>query len=241
MADEKKVLYDTNKVNWDNEYFNTETGCYDNEKKLYTKGTSEVFKIGGLEFDYFVLDFDTTKDVVNGEDVAREAKRRFKFSGYMESLPTMTPQYILDGIAFPEVFSMLATIEHFSEASTYSMLDGVRTERIFDEMKPKIGDYIKSHADNKFYTIINVKATKGQTQFLQTPSVYEFKVRLMKKENFNVKEDEKFPELQMEDLRNIFNSKDIFEINDTALDEFDDIKYESEDPRDEIDDIFGGW
>lgn len=230
--------------NWDwsqNRWFDPDSNCSKAEIALISSLTSEAYNLAGLECQYFIYKYDTSKDSIFGEDSTREIVRRFIISVYSPSLPTFQTTYKLQGMVYEEMFTVQTTIEHFSQASQYSYSENVK-DRIkkYDMIEPSIGDLIYFDKIDLYYEIINVKKFTSDSTFLTSPITYEFILRVWRNDQQianPIDNDDK-----MEHLVDYQKLSDYLEINNDLQELNKEVKYiNKNEERTANIDPFGGW
>ncbi len=229
--------------NWDwsaNRWFDPESECSKSEAALVSSLTSEAYNLAGLECQYFIYKFDTSKDPIFGEDSTREIIRRFIISVYSPTLPTFQKTYQLQGMIYEEMFSVQTTIKHFKEASQYSYAENVNDRIIkFQPIEPSIGDLIYFNKIDLYYEIINVKKFASDSTFLTIPITYEFILRVWRNDQQSINSIDSD---NMEHLAEYQKLSDCLEVN-TDLEMLNkDVKYIPKDNERKANiDPFGGW
>lgn len=237
-------LFDVIKTDWNsNRWFDFKNNdCYSSEKTLYNHLESEAFNTAGIKHMYYIMDYNTQRDKLFGEDMDRHCKRKFAVMVYYNSLPQLIPQFGLMGISNPEINTMYISITHFDQASTLSYVDDAIYEpKRYESYKPKVGDYIKSIYNNQYYEVINVKLSEAGTQFHQTKTTYTINVRIWKNENFGVAPEADVPPESLLDIAAVMNQPDILEINSSINTENQFVEYIPEPGEKDVTDPFGGF
>ena len=235
-------IFDIVKVDWNNNFFDFKNNsCYDNEKLLFNKLESEAFNNFGVKFFYYILDYNIKRDRLFGEDMDRYCQRKFMVMAYIEQLPTTVATYGLPGITIQEIDTLHISISHFNQASTLSYEDDalIKPDR-FPSIIPKVGDYMKSSYNNKFYEIINVKDSEAGSQFHQNKTTYTLNVKILANENFDVLATSGVPTSSLFDISAVMNQPDFLSINTGIEIEDQTIKYNPKPGEKDITDSFGG-
>jgi hypothetical protein len=144
-----------------NTFFNFRGACYDNEKFLFSKTTSEAYEINGVKCDYFVTSFSTNNDKILGEDNNRKMTRRFPVRVYFET-PLEERKYNQFGMEDVDNFTVYCTKMLFNKYSGGYV--------------PKYGDFIRPTYNSIVYEIIDIIDTEGQ--FLNTQHTWKMTVRV---------------------------------------------------------------
>ena len=187
--------------------------CYQAEAALMSSLTSEAYNQFGFEVQYFIKKSSTEKDKLYGEDTLENFERRFRLKVYAENVPQLQRSYQLQGMAYTEIVTLQATIEHFREASTY---DWVTREPAWEEYYPKIGDVMYFPWCDLYYEVLNVKEFAEGTAFLSTPITFTFQLRVWRNahesvDHVDVNDD------KMEHLRSYVELSETFDINHKTI------------------------
>ena len=236
-------LFDIVKVDINSPFFNYKnSSCYDQEKLLFSHLETEAFDNFGVKFFYYIMDYNTKRDRLFGEDMDRYCQRKFMTMAYISQLPAMIPNFGLPGITIPEIDTLFISITHFKQASTLSYTDDalLLPER-FDSIVPKVGDYLKSTYNNKFYEIINVKDSEASSQFHQNKTTYTLNVRVWSNENFGINATSGVPTSSLFDLSAVMNQPDFLSVNNDAEVEDQKIQYIPKAGEHDPTDPFGGY
>lgn len=165
-----------------NDYFQFENSCYDSEKELYSVLQMDMYNERGVPLYYFVVDYNTSRDGVFGEDTDRYIERDFDCMAYY-NLPHEDYEQSLFGMYELDKFHVYISIEHFAWASTYHNGEPYK----YSSVVPKVGDLFKADYNGRFYEVLQVKAQEGQ--FMQTQHSYDLICRLAKNQSFGVKDE----------------------------------------------------
>lgn len=232
--------------NWDwssatNRWFDPDSSCSKAETYLVSELTSEAYNLAGMECQYYMYRFDTSKDPIFGEDPTREIIRRFVFTVYSSNLPTFQKNYEIQGMIYEEMFTVQATIAHFKEASRYSYNPNVKLRLpVYQSIEPAIGDLIYFDKINIYYEIINVKKFATDSTFLTTPITYEFILRVWRNDQQDTNPEDKND--KMEDLIDYQKLSDVLGVNNDLTTLHKDNKYViSGNERTSDIDPFNGW
>ena len=144
-----------------NQYFNFAGSCYDNEKLLYNKTTSEALDMNGVKCDYYVVDYSTDNEKVWGEDNDKHIIQQYKLKVYFETPPEVR-QYTQFGIEDVDSFQMYCTKLMFNKYTSGYV--------------PKYGDFIRPQYNGVLYEITDVIDT--DEQFLNTQHNWRFTVKV---------------------------------------------------------------
>lgn len=151
-----------------NGFFNTNSSCYDSEKKLVDQLTSESMDIAGEFCDWYKIDYSLYNERIFGEDNDRRVRKIFKVKLYFD-LPSDDRAYNRFGIEGLDVFQVRIG---FLAWNSY-------VKRADEEgYKPHIGDVFRPHYSGIFYEIIDVKDSDAQIlnsqhSWLMTAKVWE--------------------------------------------------------------------
>lgn len=246
----------------DTNFWANDTECKDNERDLYSNLTDDAFNKFAPTWTYYKTSYDPEKDPIYGEDNTRFIQRKFFVKGYIDDMPEEVTNYHISGIMGIDIVRVFITKSHFKLASTYGLAidEGefneefsqdptavTNGENTYESFTPKIGDILLLNSNKIFYEIINIRDTLEQ--FLNKPNNYELVLRVYKDNKLTV--DKTHPTLQnpddliytvaQENFEDFENFTDYLKINKEVLDEFDKFKFEEKEPKDNIDDVFGGW
>jgi len=157
---------------YESQYLSKSLSAYNNERKVYSRMTSEAINKYGVQMEYYVTSWNVERDKIWGEDEDRKFARKFKFMGYY-SLPREDKLWSKFGIDGMDTFSIFVSKLHLSGASTY---DFSGTSAMYDSHIPIIGDVVKSVYNNYLYQITEVKEEVGMF-LLSKQHVWEFIVK----------------------------------------------------------------
>lgn len=209
-------------------FFNFNSSCYSNEKKLYSRVVSEAYDQQGVKCDYYVVDYSLSNEKIFGEDNDRHIVRNFKMKVYFET-PPESRQYNQLGMEDLDVFQMYTTKEAFSYYSA--------------NYEPKYGDLIRPFYNGVIYEILHVIDT--EEQFLNTQHTWKFTVRPWQNNMLttdNTVQNENVTTYDGKTVKSIKdhtdNGSDSLKQNDLIDSVKDEILYN--DPNGDVD-PFGGW
>lgn len=148
-----------------NSWFNTNNPCYDNEKKLFSKLTSEALDNAGVRCDWYVVDYSLENERVFGEDNDRYVVANFPVKLYFE-VPPAVRSYTQFGIEGLDKFKMYVGKLAFS---TYAK------KYYGKDYKPMIGDIVRTKYDGLFYEVVSVLDTDNQ--FMNTQHTWTLTVK----------------------------------------------------------------
>ena len=162
----------TNQLNpCGNEYFNPLSANYDGEREVYKILQMEAYNLNGLECEYFVVDFDKTKDPLFAEDTNQAIIRGFDFSGYTKLTQELENQTMF-GLWGNDDLLLEISQMHFETASTLhyqSYVDDPDQEKrhydgtaVYDSMVPRSGDLFKLKYNDRYYEVTDVRQSKNQ-------------------------------------------------------------------------------
>lgn len=212
-----------------NQFFNFRGSCYDNDKILYQKMTSEALDMHGVKCDYYVLDYSTNNEKVFGEDNDKHITRQFKIKVHFET-PPETRKYSQWGIEDVDTFEMFITKVAFNKYS--------------NNYQPKYGDLIRPHYDGNIYEITDVIDTTEQ--FLNTQHNWKFTVKVwentqptttsgVQDENTETYDGQTYQPIE----EFTENGSDTLKQNEIIEEEKDDVLYQDIDNNNN--NPFGGW
>lgn len=230
-----------------NSWFNTNNPCYDNEKKLFSKLTSEALDNFGVRCDWYVVDYSLENERTFGEDNDRYVVANFPLKLYFESPPD-SRNYTQFGIEGTDNFK--AYIGQMAFASYSKKYYG-------RDYKPMQGDIVRTQLDGLFYEVVSVLGTNSQ--FLNTQHSWEITLKpwengLIKyKSEVGVKNEEikqtldgvngivECPPPELTSIKDYLdNGSDTLKQNETIDEEKKKVLYEPYDPKDKsVDDPFG--
>lgn len=127
-------------------YFKKCTDNYDSERLLYDLLVTEAYNQAGTCMTYYVIDYDTTKDKLFGEDTDRTVLRSFDIMAHGE-LPREEQLWSKFGIEGLDNFQIYVAKRHFTAASSQDS---------YDATVPRIGDMIYMDHNNRTYDVIDV-------------------------------------------------------------------------------------
>jgi len=144
-------------------FFNVNSKCYENERLMFDKLTTEAYESYGSKCDYFVVSYSLDNERVFGEDNDRHITAVFPVKMYFE-LPPEDRKYTQWGMEEEDTFVMWISKTQFTKyASVYS-----------PDYKPHEGDLIRPHYNGIIYEIRNIVDTDNQ--FLNTQHTYKLTV-----------------------------------------------------------------
>jgi len=221
------------------------SSCYNNEKLLYSKLVGEALLQNGVKTDYYITDYNTSRDQIYGEDTDRTILRKFPVILYY-MLPKQDQLFSKFGIEDLDNFKMWVAKDTFAMSSTLQADDATYnfTRGSFPQYVPKVGDLVRSKASSNqvIYEILNVKDSPQDNQFLQSKNVWEFQVRVYRDLHLNLSPT---TSATMTSISAFTDQDDYIDINDVIDTEKTDIIITSADDIVNGDDIpndpFGGW
>lgn len=151
-------------------FFSFNSSCYNNEKLLYNKLTSEAFDQHGVKGDWYVVDYSLDNEKVFGEDNSRNILYNFPLKVYME-LPFEQKQYNQWGMEELDNFIIYCNFYQFEQYAKRSGHAGY---------KPNGGDLFRPHYNGVIYEVINVYSTEDQ--FLNTQHTWKLTLRVFRNE-----------------------------------------------------------
>lgn len=229
-----------------NSYFHfLENTDYDSDKDLYRNLQAEAFNIYGTPLMYYVVSYNTSYDLLFGEDNNRRIARKFPISARFE-LPKEEDAYAKFGLENLDNFEMHVNQKHFTTASKYNT-SGVglyppetATSAIsaYTSVEPKVGDMLKSEYNDVFYEILTVH--EEEEMFLQTKHAWKFIVRVFRDSNISLSAD---TSASMDSISAVNNIDDILEVNDYITSASEAVLYTSATGEASIQqsDIDSGW
>lgn len=155
-----------------NGWFQRHTNKYDNERSLISKMSSEMINHHGVLCEYILVSNNLNYDLLFGDDRNRRFLRKFLFMAYFE-LPAEDDRWSVFGIEGLDNFSILCTIEHFSNRAKK---DVPAAQAIYS---PRVGDIIKPMYNDYYYEITAWYDGYVSMNFLQFDNVYEIVVNKM--------------------------------------------------------------
>ena len=228
-------------------WFNTNNPCYDNEKKLFSKMTSEALDNAGVRCDWYVVDYSLENERTFGEDNDRCVVANFPIKLYFE-VPPANRSYTQFGIEGTDNFKAFIGKMAFS---SYSKKYYGR------DYKPMQGDIVRTKYDGLFYEVVSVLDTDNQ--FKNTQHSWEITLKswengLIRHNNeVGVKNEElkqtmdgengivECPPPELTSLKDYLdNGSDTLKQNELINEEKKKVLYEPWDPNDKsVDDPFG--
>jgi len=192
-------------------FFNHQSSsCYDNEKLLFGHFVGEAISQQGVRSEFFIVDYNTNYDKLNGEDNDRTIQRKFSVMLYY-TLPPEDMLISMYGIENTDKFKMWASKDQFRIASTTNPDDfATATKNSNPAYIPKEGDIVRSIPTDTLYEIMNVKDAVEEQQFLQSKNVWEFSVRVYRDLHYNVSTDV----ASVSGISAFTDQQDYLEIND---------------------------
>lgn len=161
-----------------------DSSCYDNEKRVYGRMLNEVYNNYGTRCFYYIVDYNTSRDVIFGEDGDRHILRRFPLQAYF-TLPQEEDLVSLFGIEEMDNFDMFISKMQLSAASTLDYNDQFgETSGTFPMYSPMEGDLIRPAYNDQIYEILHVHDT--EEQFHQDHHTWKITVRKYKDLHFTV-------------------------------------------------------
>jgi hypothetical protein len=151
-------------------FFSYGSNCYDNEKLLYNKLTSEAFDQHGVKGDWYAVDYSLANEKIYGEDNSRKIKYTFPLKVYME-LPFEQRQYNQWGMEELDNFVIYCNHYQFEQYATRSGHAGYI---------PNAGDFFRPHYNGVIYEVISVIDTEDQ--FLNTQHTWRLTLRVFRNE-----------------------------------------------------------
>ena len=139
-----------------NGFFNTNSECYDSEKKMMDQLTSEALDNAGEICDWYQIDYSLYNERIFGEDNDRRVRSMFRVKLYFE-LPDDNRQYTKFGIEATDIFQVHVGNTAWDHYTKKADLEGY---------VPQVGDVFRPHYSGIFYEITDVKDT--DSQFLNT-------------------------------------------------------------------------
>lgn len=190
--------------------------AYDSDKELYRNLLAESFNIYGVPLTYYVVSFDTSYDVLFGEDNNRKIVRKFPINAVYE-LPKEVDTYAKFGLENLDQIEMYVSKKHFTSASKYdtsgTTLYPPETEtsaiNVYPSYRPKPGDLLHSAYNDIYYEIVDVG--EEDSMFLQAKHSWRFLTRVFKDEKLTLSATTSGA---MTEISAVSNEDDIFEVND---------------------------
>jgi len=195
--------------------------AYDNDRELAAMVNMEAWNMYGVKIVYYKSSYNKNYDRVWGEDGDRHITQSWNVMSYFQ-LPRENKVWSKFGIEGVNDFSMFISKEHFR----------FKTE----DYIPKIGDIISVTLDDKFYEITEVKE-ESPMFMLSKQYVWELICRKMKIEQ----EITISPSLSASPISKLYNTKDIFNINNNIDIEKESIVYTPIKGEQSSNDPFGKW
>jgi hypothetical protein len=149
-------------------YFNFSSDCYNNEKLLYDKITSEAYDQHGVKGDWYAVDFSLNNEKLFGEDNDRKILFNFPLKVYME-LPFEQRQYNQWGMEELDNFVIYCNKYQFEKYALRSN---------HQNYIPTPGDLFRPHYNGVIYEVSSVKDTDDQ--FLNTQHTWKITVRVFR-------------------------------------------------------------
>ena len=154
--DVERVFAISSCLSFMNGYFNTNSSCYDTEKKMVSQMTSESLDMAGEVCDWYQTDYSLYNERVFGEDNDRRVRKVFRVKLYFE-LPSDNRLYTKFGIEGTDNFQVHIGKTAWNFYAKKADLEGYQ---------PKYGDVFRPHYSGIFYEVVDVKDT--DSQFLNT-------------------------------------------------------------------------
>ncbi len=151
-------------------FFNYNSDCYNNEKVLYDRVTSEALDQHGVKGDWYVVDYSLNNEKLFGEDNARKILYTFPLKVYMET-PFEQRQYNQWGMEELDNFVVYCTKFQYS---TYASKSG------HADYTPNSGDFFRPFYNGVIYEVITVYDTDDQ--FLNTQHTWKLTLKVFKNE-----------------------------------------------------------
>lgn len=226
-----------------NTFFNFNSDCYNNEKLLYDKITSEAYDQHGVKGDWYAVDYSLNNEKLFGEDNDKHILYNFPLKVYME-LPFEQKQYNQWGMEELDNFLIYCNKYQYELYAKRSGHSGYI---------PREGDFFRPHYNGVIYEVINVR--DSEEQFLNTQHTWKFTLRVFKNEMLTTSPNVSAERLTTYDETNAVptepptqlqpisayttSGSDTLKQNDLIDDIKNDVLYE--DPNDPNHDPFGGW
>tara|TARA_R110001606_G_scaffold88448_6_gene199281 strand:- start:8019 stop:8795 length:777 start_codon:yes stop_codon:yes gene_type:complete len=151
-------------------FFSYSGSCYNNEKLLYNKLTSEAFDQHGVKGDWYAVDYSLDNEKVFGEDNSRKILYNFPLKAYTE-LPFEQKQYNQWGMEELDNFIIYCNKYQFE---TYASRSG------HSGYIPHGGDFFRPKYNGVIYEVINVYDTEDQ--FLNTQHTWRITLKVFRNE-----------------------------------------------------------
>jgi hypothetical protein len=195
--------------------------AYDNDRELAAMVNMEAWNMYGVKIVYYKATYNTNYDRIWGEDGDRHVTEFWNVMSYFQ-LPRENKVWGKFGIEGVNDFSMFISKEHFRFKT--------------DDYIPKIGDLVLALSDNKFYEITEVKE-EAPMFMLSKQYAWELICRKMKiEQDISVS-----PALSATPIAQMYNTKDIFNINNNIDIDKEPILYEPIKGEKPVNDPFGKW
>jgi hypothetical protein len=166
-----------------NSYWRDDTECRDNERELYDTLITDTYNKFASVWVYYPTTYNITYDRVFKEDRNKFVVRAFSAMGFIEDIPPEHKTWQLEGIMGMDIVRAYFSIDHFTEASTFSGI----TSGIYETYQPTVGDICYLTPNNVFYEVINVKTTVEQ--FMNRSHNYELVLRVFRDNKMTVSAD----------------------------------------------------
>lgn len=223
-------------------YANTD---YNRDKDLYKNLQAEAFNIYGTPMMYYVVTYDTSYDLLFGEDNDRRIYRRFPIHAVFD-LPKELDMFNAFGIENLDNFEMHINQKHFTSASRYNT-SGVElfppetaTSAIsaYDSVDPKVGDIMRAEYNDTYYEIVDVHSE--EEMFLQDKHAWRLTVRVFRDDTLSLTSA---TSAAMTEISAVSNIEDILEINDYITSAKDPVLYTCAVDEEDVQqpDINDGW
>ena len=229
-----------------NSYFHFQANPdYDSDKELYRNLLAEGLNIYGTPMTYYVVTFDTSYDLLFGEDNNRRIARKFPIMARFD-LPKEVDAYAKFGLENLDNFEMFVSKKHFSTASKYNT-DGTSlyppetatsATSAYSSVRPKFGDIIKGDYNDIYYEVVDVG--EEEEMFLQTKHSWRFLVRIFRDDKLSLSAT---TSANMTEISAVSDIDDIFEVNDYLTSASESIIYTcaSGEAPSQQNDINTGW
>jgi hypothetical protein len=224
-----------------NDYWKDDTECRDNERDLYDTLITDTYNKFASVWVYYPTTYNITYDRVFKEDQNKFVIRAFSAMGFIEDIPPEHKTWQLEGIIGMDIVRAYFSIDHFTEASTFSGI----TSGIYESYQPTVGDICYLTPNDVFYEVINVKTTVEQ--FMNRAHNYELVLRVFRDNKMTVSANS--PTLPSTDpIYTVCTSaisateqfSDYLSINTKVGELFSAIEYVPK-PGEHLSDSFGGW
>lgn len=213
-----------------------DSSCYDNEKLVYKKIVNEVYNNYGTRCYYYIVDYNTSRDVIFGEDNDRYIIRKFPLQAYF-NLPPHQDMVSMFGIEEMDDFKMYISKLQLSAASTLDCTDRYgETSGTFPMYAPMEGDLIRPNYSSEIYEILHIMDT--EEQFHQDQHTWEVTVRKYRDLHFSISGTQS---ACMSAISAYTDQQDMFDIADFIDTIKTDVLVSGAPISANPDDPFGGW